>query len=149
MLRHHDVIGLLRPASVDPASSYRCYEASQLAELNRIIAPKDLGFTLQQVQRILDEQVSPAELRGMRKLRRADIHAQIDAEMSRLAHVEARLLSIEEDRRVRPTVLSSSASLRSASVSSRARPRDGSGKPSRQSSGPCTRTCSAGWPVPT
>jgi DNA-binding transcriptional MerR regulator len=34
MLRHYDGIGLLRPASVDPASGYRFYQASQLAELN-------------------------------------------------------------------------------------------------------------------
>ncbi len=100
MLRHYDAIGLLRPASVDPASGYRFYNAGQLAELNRIIALKDLGFTLQQVQAILDEQVSPAELRGMLKLRRAEIHAQIEAETSRLARVEARLLSIEDDGRV-------------------------------------------------
>jgi len=100
MLRHYDAIGLLRPASVDAASGYRFYEASQLAELNRIIALKDLGFTLQQVQAILDDQVSPAELRGMLKLRRAEIHDQIEAETSRLARVEARLLSIEEDGRV-------------------------------------------------
>jgi hypothetical protein len=48
MLRHYDAIGLLRPASVDAATGYRFYQARQLAELNRIIALKDLGFTLQQ-----------------------------------------------------------------------------------------------------
>lgn len=42
MLRHYDAIGLLRPACVDPATGYRFYQASQLAELNRIIALKDL-----------------------------------------------------------------------------------------------------------
>jgi DNA-binding transcriptional MerR regulator len=63
MLRHYDAIGLLRPAHVDPASGYRCYEADQLARLNRVIALKDLGFTLQQVQTILDEQVGPDRLR--------------------------------------------------------------------------------------
>jgi DNA-binding transcriptional MerR regulator len=42
--------------------------ASQLAELNRLIALKDLGFALQQVQAILAEQVSVAELRGMLRL---------------------------------------------------------------------------------
>jgi DNA-binding transcriptional MerR regulator len=66
MLRHYDAIGLLRPASVDSDSGYRFYQAGQLAELNRIIALKDLGFTLGQVQAILAEQVSAAELRGMR-----------------------------------------------------------------------------------
>src|SRR5579859_5075115 len=69
MLRHYDAIGLLRPASVDPATGYRFYQAGQLAELNRVIALKDLGFTLGQVQAILAEQVSAAELRGMLKLR--------------------------------------------------------------------------------
>jgi DNA-binding transcriptional MerR regulator len=100
MLRHYDAIGLLRPASVDPVSGYRFYQASQLAELNRVIALKDLGFTLQQVQAILDEKVSVAELRGMLKLRRAEIHAHIEAETARLARVEARLLTIEDEARV-------------------------------------------------
>jgi DNA-binding transcriptional MerR regulator len=100
MLRHYDAIGLLRPASVDAASGYRFYQAGQLAELNRIIALKDLGFTLQQVQAILAEQVSAAELRGMLKLRRAEIHAHIETETARLARVEARLLSIEDEARV-------------------------------------------------
>src|SRR5215469_7845199 len=100
MLRHYDAVGLLRPAFVDPASGYRSYRASQLAQLNRIIALKDLGFTLQQVQAILDEQVTAAELRGMLKLRRAEIHAHIEAETARLARVEARLLSIEDEARV-------------------------------------------------
>jgi len=100
MLRHYDAIGLLRPACVDPASGYRFYQASQLAELNRVIALKDLGFSLQQVQTILAEQVSAAELRGILKLRRAEIHAQIEAETTRLARVEARLLTIEEEGRV-------------------------------------------------
>jgi DNA-binding transcriptional MerR regulator len=100
MLRHYDAIGLLRPACVDPASGYRFYQASQLAELNRVIALKDLGFTLHQVQAILEEKVTAAELRGMLKLRRAEIHAQIEAETARLARVEARLLTIEDEARV-------------------------------------------------
>ena len=85
---------------MDPASGYRFYQAGQLSELNRIIALKELGFTLQQVQAIMAEQVSAAELRGMLKLRRAEIQAQIDAETTRLARVEARLATIEDEARV-------------------------------------------------
>jgi DNA-binding transcriptional MerR regulator len=79
MLRHYDAIGLLRPACVDPVTGYRSYQATQLAQLNRVIALKDLGFTLQQVQEIMAEQVSAAELRGMLRLRRAEIKSRIDA----------------------------------------------------------------------
>src|SRR5215469_1565000 len=100
MLRHYDAIGLLRPASVDPVSGYRFYQAGQLTELNRIVALKDLGFTLQQVQAVLEEKVTAAELRGMLRLRRAEIHARIEAETARLARVEARLLTIEEEASV-------------------------------------------------
>ena len=52
------------PASIRPADTAST-GASQLAELNHVIALKELGFTLQQVQSILAEQVSAAEFRGM------------------------------------------------------------------------------------
>jgi DNA-binding transcriptional MerR regulator len=99
MLRHYDAIGLLQPALVDPASGYRFYQASQLSDLNRIIALKELGFTLRQVQEILAERLTAAELRGMLRLRRAEINAQIETETARLARVEARLATIEDEVR--------------------------------------------------
>ncbi|MFI0712581.1 MerR family transcriptional regulator [Streptomyces inhibens] len=97
MLRHYDAIGLLRPARTDPDSGYRFYEAAQLARLNRIIALKDLGFSLQQVGAILDEQVSVPELRGMLRLRQAELEAALTAAGARLAQVEARLRTIESE----------------------------------------------------
>jgi DNA-binding transcriptional MerR regulator len=97
MLRHYDAIGLLRPARVDPASGYRFYAAAQLTRLNRIIALKDLGFTLQQVQQILDERVRIDELHGMLRLRRAELEARMSADAARLTRVEARLRMIESE----------------------------------------------------
>src|SRR5258708_31837052 len=99
MLRHYDEIGLLQPAHVDPGTAYRFYQARQLSDLNRIIALKDLGFTLQQVRAILEQQIGAAELRGMLILPRAEIQAQIEAETARLSRVEARLLTIEDEGR--------------------------------------------------
>jgi DNA-binding transcriptional MerR regulator len=95
MLRHYDAIGLLRPAHVDPGSGYRFYDADQLQRLDRIVALKDLGFTLQQVQTILDEVVNAAELRGMLRLRRAELKAQLSGDEHRLGRVETRLRWIE------------------------------------------------------
>ncbi|ASU82422.1 MerR family transcriptional regulator [Nocardiopsis gilva YIM 90087] len=97
MLRHYDAMGLLRPARTDRATGYRYYDAAQLARLNRLIALKDLGFTLDQVRTVLDGRVSAEELRGMLKLRRAELQARIDADAARLAGVEARLHTIEEE----------------------------------------------------
>ena len=97
MLRHYDATGLLRPAHVDPATGYRYYAAAQLARLNRVIALKELGFTLQQVREILDEKVTTEELRGMLRLRRAELESAMAAAAARLVQVEARLRSIESE----------------------------------------------------
>ena len=97
MLRHYDAIGLLQPAYVDRATGYRSYDAGQLSRLNWIVALKGLGFTLQQVRSILDDEVSVEELRGMLRLRQAELQSQIASDTARLAQVEARLRIIERE----------------------------------------------------
>jgi DNA-binding transcriptional MerR regulator len=93
-LRHYDEIGLLRPAQVDPATGYRSYSADQLGQLNRIIALKDLGFSLTQTAKLLSG-ITVEELRGMLALRRAQLERELDEYTSRLLEVEARLRYIE------------------------------------------------------
>jgi DNA-binding transcriptional MerR regulator len=102
MLRHYDALGLLRPAHVDGVTGYRTYEARQLSRLNRIVALKELGFTLAQVRVILDEKVSTGELYGMLRLRQAELQSQIAADSARLRQVEARILSIEREEGAMP-----------------------------------------------
>lgn len=95
MLRHYDEIGLLSPAYVDPSTKYRYYSADQLPRLNRIIALKDLGFSLEQIANLLDGDLSGEQLRGMLKLRREEIKQKLTEEETRLARVEARLMQID------------------------------------------------------
>lgn len=97
MLRHYDAVGLLPPAHVDPSSGYRFYTASQLHRLNRLVALKDLGLTLDQVRVVLDEKLSVEQLHGMLSLRRAELRQQILSDESRLRRVEARLRVIERE----------------------------------------------------
>jgi DNA-binding transcriptional MerR regulator/effector-binding domain-containing protein len=93
-LRHYDEIGLLQPAKVDSGTGYRSYSASQLGELNRIIALKDLGFSLTQAGKLLSG-ITIEELRGMLALRRAQLEQELDEYTTRLRGVEARLRYIE------------------------------------------------------
>ncbi len=99
MLRHYDEIGLLKPAIVDAETNYRYYTADQLPRLNRIIALKDLGFTLEQIARLLDAALPAEEIRGMLKLKRAEIEQQLALEQRKLLEVEARLRHIEAESR--------------------------------------------------
>ncbi|MDI2128562.1 MerR family transcriptional regulator [Yinghuangia seranimata] len=118
MLRHYDATGLLHPAHVDPATGYRYYTADQMARLNRLIALKELGFTLHQVQVILDDRVTAEELRDMLRLRRAELEAAVSAATARLVQVEARLRSIESEGRmpVNDVVLKTVPSVRVAEM---------------------------------
>jgi effector-binding domain-containing protein len=95
MLRHYDEIGLLKPAQVDASSGYRFYSVDQLPRLNRIIALKDLGFGLSEIGALLDEHISTEAMRGMLRLRRAQIERHVLDEQARLTQVEARLAQIE------------------------------------------------------
>ena len=97
MLRCYEATGLLLPRLVDPANGRGCYEASQLPRLNRILALTDLGFTLPQVWAILETEVSESELRGMLRLRRAELTAKITEETARLERVEVRLATIAKE----------------------------------------------------
>ncbi len=102
MLRHYDALGLLVPDDVDPGSGYRSYSPEQLHRLNRLVALKDLGFTLGQVRSLLAEPVGADELRGMLRLRRAELEEEARAVGTRLAAVESRLRMIEKENTMSP-----------------------------------------------
>jgi DNA-binding transcriptional MerR regulator len=71
MLRHYDQLGLLKPSRTDNFTNYRYYSADQLPRLNRILALRDLGFSLEQIGNMLDEELSAEQLMGMLNLKRA------------------------------------------------------------------------------
>ncbi len=97
-LRYYDEIGLLRPTHVDQFTGYRYYTAEQLPRLNRILALKDLGFSLEQTVRLLDSALSPAQMREILRMKRAELQRRVENEQARLERVEARLRSIEQEQ---------------------------------------------------
>jgi DNA-binding transcriptional MerR regulator/effector-binding domain-containing protein len=94
-LRHYAALGVLEPASVDPQTGYRYYEIGQLAELHRVVALRELGLELDSIRKLVADNVPVEQLRGMLRLRRAEITELIDGEQARLRRVEAHLDAIE------------------------------------------------------
>src|SRR4051794_30396549 len=95
MLRHYDQVGLLRPERVDPSTGYRSYGVAQLVRLHRLLALRDLGFNLDRVGELLDDEPPVEQLRGMLRLRRAQIEETLADEHARLRRVEAHLRALE------------------------------------------------------
>lgn len=100
MLRHYDQLGLLTPAEVDLWNGRRRYDLSQLGKLHRIVTLKELGFTLVQVADLLADGVGAGDLRGMLRLRRTGLLAQVNEVRHRLAQLDARLRLIESESEV-------------------------------------------------
>ena len=53
-LRHYDDIGLLKPEYVDEINGYRYYTSAQLPQLHRILAMRELGFSLEDIKKVHD-----------------------------------------------------------------------------------------------
>jgi DNA-binding transcriptional MerR regulator len=96
-LRFYDEMDLLKPVSVDHFTSYRYYEFNQLPRLHRILALKDLGFSLEEISQLLAGNLSSEQMQGMLKLRRVEIRQRVREETERLERVEVRLRQIEQE----------------------------------------------------
>ena len=97
MLRHYEKLGLLEPSRTDAWTGYRSYTLDQLPRLNRIIALKELGFSLQEVGAILAEAPSADDMRALLTQRRAQLAAELERSSHRLDQVDVRLAQIERE----------------------------------------------------
>ena len=98
-LRHYDALGLLKPTEVDPFTGYRYYSARQLGSLNRILALKEVGFSLEEIARILQEKLTNEELRGMLKAQLLRAEQEVMTARVRQERILARLnyLNLEDN----------------------------------------------------
>ena len=95
MLRHYDESGVLHPERVDDVTGFRWYSMAQLGRLHRVVALRDLGFTLDQMQVVLDDDPPLDQLRGMLRLRRAQLEHGLAEDEARLRRVDAHLRALE------------------------------------------------------
>ena len=94
-LRHYDRLDLLKPVHLDQFTGYRYYALDQLPRLNRILALKDLGLSLEEIARMLDQQIKPGEIRSILAAQQAELEQEVQEAQKRLARVEARLKQID------------------------------------------------------
>ncbi len=96
-LRYYDELALLRPTRVDEFTGYRYYTTSQLIRLNRILAMKDMGLSLEQIALLLDKEPSPDQIRGMLRLKQVELRQQLAEGRVRLERIEAWLQAFEQE----------------------------------------------------
>ncbi|MGE8036718.1 MerR family transcriptional regulator [Lysinibacillus sp. NPDC093692] len=98
-LRYYDQLNLLKPAYTDKFSGYRYYSADQMFQIHRILAFKELGFSLEQIRQMQGENISLDQIRGMFRVKQNEIQSILDVENARMARIKESLCTIENEEK--------------------------------------------------
>jgi len=99
-LRFYDEVGLLKPTYVDRDTGYRYYSATLLPRLNRILAFKELGFSLGEIIHLLEGDLPVDRVRESLQSRRTELARNIERERAQLIEVDAWLAQIDQAGRL-------------------------------------------------
>lgn len=83
-LRYYDEVGLLHPRFIDPDNGYRYYTSSQLAPLHRIMALRNIGYSIEELKRVQDGE---SEQRILQR-KKQQLLAEIAERMTMLSQIE-------------------------------------------------------------
>jgi predicted transcriptional regulator YdeE/DNA-binding transcriptional MerR regulator len=117
-LRYYDQLSLLKPAHIDRFNGYRYYSLEQLPRLYRILALKDLDFSLEQIQGLMRVDLPTETLQGLLSDKLTELRERITSEKARLSRVESYLnqLARPQKESTYPVVLKSVPDYTIASV---------------------------------
>lgn len=96
-LRHYDSLGLLIPDQIDKFTGYRSYSADQIPRLNRILALKEIGFSLEEIAGMIDAKVTAAELETLLEVKRTAIIEHIKTEQAKLDRIKFLMKMCEQE----------------------------------------------------
>jgi DNA-binding transcriptional MerR regulator len=94
-LYHYEKLKILVPVSVDDSTGYRSYDSVQLLMVNKIMALKDAGFSLEEITGILHEDLSPAVLIEKLEEKARRLEGHLSGENQRLERLHTNIFLIK------------------------------------------------------
>jgi DNA-binding transcriptional MerR regulator len=99
-LLYYDELGLLKPAEIDSSTGYRYYSADQFPRLHRIIALKEMGLSLEEIARLLRDDVSISHILDLLHAKQDAQKQKLEYELERLKWVEDWILEVERENKL-------------------------------------------------
>lgn len=94
-LRYYDQIELLKPVKIDEQTGYRYYDAKQLLTAKRILMLKKEGFTLKQINELLNEPIADSQIKRILTQKREQLQNEISIMKDQLRQMEERIVQYE------------------------------------------------------
>lgn len=92
-LRYYDEIEILKPSFVDQENGYRYYTSEQLPELHKIMALRQIGFSIDEISLILNGH----NITGIFENRKTELEAAISESQLQLSQISHYLEKMKED----------------------------------------------------
>ncbi|MEL6404795.1 MAG: MerR family transcriptional regulator [Chloroflexota bacterium] len=99
-LRYYERLGLLEPEYTDPFTNYRYYTVRQVEQVNRIVALKELGLSLEEIGDLMHDNITTAQIEMMLKLKRTEIQHGIEVQIERVRHIDFHLRLLEQENKM-------------------------------------------------
>lgn len=96
-LRLYDELDLIKPAETDKWTGYRYYTLDQLPRLNRILALKDLGLSLEQIADLLKNDLPVPQMQALLLKKQIELEQELAETRTQMQRVRARLHQMESE----------------------------------------------------
>jgi effector-binding domain-containing protein len=96
-LYHYEKMNILLPAQTDKYTGYRGYDVSQLVEVNKLLALKDAGFSLEEISGILNKGIPTADLLAMLETKAAVLMDKLKNDNDRLERLHTHIFLIKNN----------------------------------------------------
>ncbi|MDE5894015.1 MAG: MerR family transcriptional regulator [Acetatifactor sp.] len=122
-LRYYDSEGILCPQEVDTFTGYRYYSAAQLSDCYRILALKELGFTLEEIR--TGQNLPRLQLSRLLADKELELSSLVDTTRHRIATLRRLSAAIREEKTMYNIIIRKSEEIRIAYVRLLMADRDG------------------------
>lgn len=99
-LRYYDEEGLLKPTKIDDLTNYRYYSAEQMIPLRRILSFREIGFSIKEIQKIISEEKSDAELIDYLRAKKEEVSQRLINEKKRVKSIDQYIQELEKENKM-------------------------------------------------
>lgn len=86
-LRYYEKEGLILPAYIDDNNGYRYYESNQLIDISRMISLKQIGLSIEEIKRILNNEISMENILNSKKEALQDNINEYNYQLSKIKYL--------------------------------------------------------------